>query len=69
MLCLVFCPCPQLHCLRECLQEWAGLQHAAAAIKQGLCNAVRRLSGEAATAVTLDGVIIAKVGQAVNAEC
>ncbi|WIA18905.1 hypothetical protein OEZ85_003577 [Tetradesmus obliquus] len=40
--------------------EWAGLQHAAAALKQGLCNAVRRLSGEAATAITLDGIIIAK---------
>jgi hypothetical protein len=44
------------------LQEWAGLQHAAPAIQQGMCNAVRRLSGEAATAITLDGTIIAKVG-------
>jgi hypothetical protein len=46
----------------KCLQEWAGLQHAVPTIKQGLCNAVRLLSGEAATAITLDGVIIAKVG-------
>ncbi|KAF6256756.1 hypothetical protein COO60DRAFT_77911 [Scenedesmus sp. NREL 46B-D3] len=40
--------------------EWAGLQHAAAAMTHGLCRAVLRLSGEAATAITLDGVIIAK---------
>lgn len=45
-----------------CVQEWAGLQCAAPALAQGLCNAVRRQSGDSnAAQITLEGVIIAKV--------
>lgn len=53
-------------CSTSHLQEWAGLLHAAPALQQGLCHAVRRLSGDAATAITLDGVVIAKVGHVLS---
>lgn len=44
------------------MQEWAGLQHAAPVLQQGLCRVVRYHSGTPdASAITLEGIIISKV--------
>jgi hypothetical protein len=46
------------------MQEWAGLQGAAPALQQGMCNAVQLHSEEGGVSISLDGVIVSKVCRA-----